>query len=69
MNRAVLVVLAVLFLSGCAGTMAVLDALSDEPKPVPVCNEKTLGAKYDGKWCLLFTDGHYGWVEQRYKGK
>lgn len=69
MKRALAILVVAVLLSGCAETLAILDVLADKPKPVPVCNEKTLGVMHDGKWCLLFNDGQYRWVEQRYKEK
>lgn len=66
MKRITLILFAVLFLSGCAETMAILDVLADKPKPpdpAPLCEKETVGVKHDGKTCLKYDDNTYRWTK------
>lgn len=61
MKRVFMILLAVVFLSGCAACMDILDILADDPKPAPVCDVDTVGIHHQGQVCLKYDDGQYRW--------
>lgn len=63
MKRVFVVLTMVALLSGCAETMAILDVMTDKPKPVPVCDASTVGVQHEGKTCLKYDDGAYRWTK------
>jgi len=62
MKKFVLLAAVCFVFSGCAATQATFDFLGSVfPDPQPVCEQGTVGANWQGKECLKFSDGTYRW--------
>ena len=60
-TAAVAVASMLLFGTGCATVVDILDILAP-PDPCPVCDKESVGVHVNGKTCVKFDDGTYRWV-------
>ena len=64
--KLIALILAAFLLTGCSTVGWILDILAPtkpEKVPVPVCDKVAYekGLRWDGKQCLLYSDGMYRW--------
>lgn len=61
MKKILLVACILVFCSGCASVIEVLDIISPD-EPQPVCDADSAGTVWQGQTCLKYDNDNYKWT-------